>query len=305
MIVYSIVVTYNGAQWIEKCFGSLVESQVSNHVILAIDNNSTDGTPDLIRQIFPKVDVIETGSNLGFGKANNIGIKKAIENKADYIFLLNQDAWIKHDTIQHLIAIQKAHPEFGIVSPIHITKDNKVEKHFYRYIKNNHELFSVSLIQKKGEVIENQFVNAAIWLLSLKCLNEVGLFNPVFSHYGEDKNYIHRCHYHGYKIGIHTREFAIHARSQNEISKFDQPNDKLNKRIKITYLGVLLNINIRSGEIILNLISELINMLKNCIARRRFLGSLFVIYNFLIIPLQIPELLKYRKITKSKSAFLK
>ena len=89
MLRYVIVVTYNGSKWIDKCFGSLVNSTIPLQ-IFAVDNGSSDGTPDIIRSKFPSVQVIENKENLGFGQANNIGIRQAYDAGADYVFLLNR-----------------------------------------------------------------------------------------------------------------------------------------------------------------------------------------------------------------------
>jgi N-acetylglucosaminyl-diphospho-decaprenol L-rhamnosyltransferase len=130
VLIYSIVVTYNGSKWLDKCFGSLLNSTVSTKII-AIDNKSTDGTPDEIRLKFPSVEVIETGKNLGFGKANNIGLTRALNENADYVFLLNQDAWVEPDTIGKLISTQSS--EYAILSPVHLNgQGDALDSKLYR-----------------------------------------------------------------------------------------------------------------------------------------------------------------------------
>ena len=81
--IYCIVITYNGSKWIDKCFGSLVSSTIPLDII-AVDNGSSDGTLEIIHQKFPEVNTIEAHQNLGFGSANNVGIKKAYDAGADY-----------------------------------------------------------------------------------------------------------------------------------------------------------------------------------------------------------------------------
>lgn len=303
MKVYSIVVTYNGAEWVKRCFESLTNSTTLNQKIIAIDNCSSDNTVDIIRKNFSQVEVIESEQNLGFGKANNIGIKKAIEDGADYIFLLNQDAWIWPETIENLIRLQRKNPDFGVLSPIHLNTEGTLEKNFFRYIKDNYKFISISCVDKnKDQIIENIFVNAAIWLISRACLQKTGSFLPVFPHYGEDKNFIHRIHYHGFKLGVHLNSFAVHARDQKFVSKFDQNKIKLYKRIKITYLGVLLNINKNKSKVIWELFHEFNNMLKNCIVRKRVMGVLFVFYHFLILPVYYFQYKSMRQLTKKQKA---
>ena len=77
--ILTIVVTYNGMRWADRCFGSLSMSGVPTDVI-AIDNGSTDGTPEYISENFPQVKIVATGENYGFGRANNIGLRYALEH---------------------------------------------------------------------------------------------------------------------------------------------------------------------------------------------------------------------------------
>ena len=128
--IITIIVTYNGCIWIDKCIGSLKKSSIQNQIIV-IDNFSTDQTINYIKENYPDVLIIQNKNNLGFGKANNIGLNYAIEENADYIFLLNQDAWVEPDTIKYLVEFQKMNKEFGIVSPIHLNgKGSELDKNF-------------------------------------------------------------------------------------------------------------------------------------------------------------------------------
>jgi len=105
-VIYVVIVTYNGMQWIDKCLDSLIHSSIPLNIII-IDNLSTDGTVDFIKHKYPTVELVETGKNLGFGKANNIGITHAVKQNADYVFLLNQDAWVGLNTIDELVKIHQ------------------------------------------------------------------------------------------------------------------------------------------------------------------------------------------------------
>ena len=97
-LIYTIVVTYNGMRWIDRCLNSLLATTIPTH-ILVIDNSSNDGTSEYIKTNFPSVEVISSNVNLGFGSANNIGFQKALDLKADFVFLLNQDASIEPDIV--------------------------------------------------------------------------------------------------------------------------------------------------------------------------------------------------------------
>ncbi len=215
LLIYVIVVTYNGSRWIDKCFGSLLESSIPVKV-LAIDNASTDSTPVLIREKFKSVTVIETGANLGFGKANNIGLQIALENNADYAFLLNQDAWIKdNDTIFNLINIHQKNNTFFILSPIHLAgSEDALDGNFSNNLAPSvtPNFISDMTLNQPKQYYETTFVNAAAWLMSKECIETIGGFDPLFSHYGEDDDYARRINYHAYKIGIVPQTYIIHDR---------------------------------------------------------------------------------------------
>jgi GT2 family glycosyltransferase len=216
--VYSIIVTYNGMQWIERCLNSLIGSSYTNHIIV-IDNGSKDKTILFIKEYYPQVQLIETGKNLGFGQGNNIGLKIAIEEKADYVFLLNQDARVEHDTIAQLVKAQTENPQFGIISPIHLNgTGNDFDDHFYMYFTRSEikDLLSSSVFNMNDcpALINTPFVNAAAWLISNDCLKKTGGFDPVFFHYGEDDNYAHRVLFKGFKIGILTTAKIYHDKER-------------------------------------------------------------------------------------------
>lgn len=223
MKTYVIVVTYNGIHWLDKCFGSLIKANTPL-TILAIDNASTDGTPEQIKQLFPQVELIETGANLGFGKANNVGLIKAMENNADYVFLLNQDAWVEADTIESLIGVSQRQPEFGILSPIHMNgQGTALDRNFSNYIVPNFcpGLISDIITKNVNAVYETKFVNAAAWLLSGQCVKKVGGFDPIFPHYGEDDDYLNRTVYHGFKVGIVPHTKIYHDRNCESFGQND------------------------------------------------------------------------------------
>jgi len=109
-----VIVTFNGENWIEKNINSILTSDYPIS-ILVIDNKSTDNTLAILSQ-FPAVEIIKSQHNLGFGKANNIGIQYAFKNKSDAVFLLNQDTRIFKNTISSLVAVLKQNTNLGIIS---------------------------------------------------------------------------------------------------------------------------------------------------------------------------------------------
>ena len=227
MKISTIVVTYNGYDYIEKCLRSLDDSSFKTEVIV-IDNNSTDATVQVIEEYFPDVILSRQKKNIGFGKANNLGIRYALNNGSDYMFLLNQDAWIEKDTIQRLIEVAEKQEKLGIISPLHLNSEGgELDYHFSNYLSSEicPGFISDMVLSKTKSFYEIEFVNCAAWLVSKKCFEVVGGFNPLFHLYGEDLDYIRRVNYHGLKVGICTDVTICHARD-NFIQKVLKNNMK-------------------------------------------------------------------------------
>jgi GT2 family glycosyltransferase len=288
--IFTIIVTYNGMKWYRKCFDSLRNSSIPLQIIV-IDNASTDNTVAFIKESYPEIRLIESKENLGFGKANNIGFKYALENDADYVFLLNQDAWVYPDTIEQLCKQMEQNPEYGVLSPIHLNGTEKsLDNNFANYINNEKcsNLISDYIVKSKPEdrIYQIEFVNAALWLISKDCLNKIGGFCPLFAHYGEDSNYADRLRYHNIKIGIYPYAWAVHDRNQKkEMSKLQQA--------KWTYISSLVrlsNINKSFIYCFLWYVNRIVGSLLK--------GKLYNMESYFSLLFLIPQIIKHRKITK-------
>lgn len=212
-----VIVTYNGMKWIDNCLNSILNSSIPVSIIV-VDNCSSDGTIEFIKTNFHDVFLLEQNDNIGFGKANNIGISLAMKNGADYVFLLNQDAWVEINTLEKLIKAHQKEPEFGIVSPMHLNgKGDALDYNFSNFInppicKNIYSDIFLNTVHDK--IYEVQFVNAAAWLVTKKCIDTVGGFNPSFFHYAEDDNYIQRLKYHNLNVGVVPNAIVFHDRDK-------------------------------------------------------------------------------------------
>lgn len=226
--VYVVVVTYNGAPWVNKCLSSLRNSSYPVKTIV-VDNQSSDDTTTIIEKNYPEVELIKSTSNLGFGKGNNIAITKALKEDADYVFLLNQDAWIESETIKRLLTAHRDNETYGILSPLHYTGSGKsLDFAFSQYLLRKHRQDLDRIIQSRDDVVyDADFINAAAWMISRECLERVGGFGYLFAHYGEDRDYIQRLNYHHLKLGFISTTRIFHDR---EGKSFD-----LSKREKMVW----------------------------------------------------------------------
>jgi len=200
-----VIVTFNGAIWIKKNLNSLLNSNYPIDIII-VDNASTDETINIVKQ-FKAIELIQNKSNLGFGKANNIGIDWAIKKGADAIFLLNQDTWIYENTISNLAEALFENPNLGIVSPIHYSADEiTLDENFNTYFNR------FKIVEDSESLRIVSFINAAAWLVSKECFSKTGYFDPIFNHYGEDRNFCERVKYHGFNIAVVKNAAICHDR---------------------------------------------------------------------------------------------
>lgn len=115
-----VIVTYNSKKWMENCINSIENQQkfkLKNISLYIVDNGSKDGTVDYVKQRakntkLKKIELVTTGENLGFGKANNYGFEKGC---SEYVFFLNPDTELMEDTLYELEQdIENSGEEFGM-----------------------------------------------------------------------------------------------------------------------------------------------------------------------------------------------
>jgi GT2 family glycosyltransferase len=237
---------------------------------VAVDNGSTDGTVEILRQKFPEVTVLAQEKNLGFAKANNIGMEFALNRGADFVFLLNQDAWIEPNTVSCLLDTFAKDDKIGIVSPLHLNG----EKTGYDKLFAKNCLSEDFFDDEKNGCLKNFYIvpksNAAAWLIDTGVIRKIGGFDTLlFTHYGEDTNYYQRLAYHGFKLAVCSQTTICHDREdriQNGILHWGK-NEKERERInKYKRCG---NINHGFRPNIPRSIRDLTDTVKIFISRRK------------------------------------
>lgn len=120
-----VIVSYNSAGFIGDCLRSVFDQcdGVKQQVIV-VDNDSKDGTAELIRREFPRVELIEPGENLGFARGVNLGASHA---DADYILLLNPDTTLLGHAVDRVVEFARKHPEHGLYGGRTLKPDGSLE----------------------------------------------------------------------------------------------------------------------------------------------------------------------------------
>lgn len=291
--VLAVVVTYNAMRWADRCLGSLLRSSLKP-AVLVVDNGSSDGTREHVRSAFPEVRLECRPENPGFGVANNIGLRMALEEGFDFVYLMNQDAWVEEDTLELLAAAHR--PEFGVLSPVQNTAEGAPDANFQRWCGSSlrragAQPGKTSMDAVPG-IVEVPFVMAAHWLVSRGALRKVGGFSPAFRQYGEDDNYIDRLHWHGFSCGVVPAASAVHDRSGRSLPKEGRMRLKcVAPVVKLSNPGGCLPLRLLAGPLELAAMS-----VKNLSAYP--LGRIPALLR------RYPELIRLRAASKAEGAFL-
>jgi len=194
-----IIVTYNSTQEIDACLESLVgHTAPFPTTITVVDNQSPDGTAAHVRQRWPMAQVIDSGGNLGFARANNIGIRAT---SSDYVLLMNPDTVAPPGAIQALVRGLAAHPEAAIAGARLLSERGFPELSWGQPITPWNELktvifsrlylrkirFIVRKMDKLSRVArEVPWVSGACMVIRRADLEAVGLLDERYFMYNED-----------------------------------------------------------------------------------------------------------------------
>ena len=244
--VLVIVVTHNGMHWLDRCLGSVY----ADADLYVWDNDSVDGSADYVQQKYPDAKLIRSAENLGFSIPNNKGMQYALDKGYDYVYLLNQDAWLEPGALEKLVAAADAHPEYGLLSPLQMTDGYEhLDKQFAKYYSGSegdtHSQIRCHPRQRKregpvdevdgrgrseaeaiwgcvspSEPVPVKFVMAAHWLVPTAVIRRIGLFDEeLFPLWGQDDDWCHRLDFCGLKIGVVPEARAVHDRAYRKEEK--------------------------------------------------------------------------------------
>lgn len=215
--VCTVIVTHNGAPWIRRCLDSLAGGSFAPSLIV-VDNASSDDTAQIVATDYPAVQLLRNEANLGFGVANNLGIRRAMAAGAEFVLLLNQDAYVLPDSVQQLLDFMHGHPEFGVVSPLHCSPD--AEHVDARTLRGYLQTFASGYLSdacmgRASDHYPVRGMNAAAWLVRSEVFSRAGGFDPLFFMYGEDDDLLCRWQHHGVAFALLTACRIVHLRQSS------------------------------------------------------------------------------------------
>lgn len=223
-----IIVTYNSRDHIDRCLGSLVEhAPAIEHDIVVVDNASTDDTSAAIRARWTGVRVIEAGANLGFARANNLGIQ---QTSGDLILLLNPDTIVQAGSIDTLISALDARPDAAVAGPRLVDGDGRAELSFGAMMSPLAELRQKALVGGNDRGIsavsayvewlthrprEVDWVSGACLLVRRADAEAVGLMDERYFMYAEDVDFCAAVRARGRRVLFAPSAEVVHLRGQS------------------------------------------------------------------------------------------
>jgi N-acetylglucosaminyl-diphospho-decaprenol L-rhamnosyltransferase len=196
-----IIVTYNSAACLDACLGSLIgRPPATDHEIVVVDNASSDGTAEAIRTRWPSIRLIHAGANLGFARANNLGIE---QTSGDFILLLNPDTSVPAGAVDTLVGALDARSDAAIAGPRLVNLDGRAELSFGRMLSPLAALRQKILVhgsRRAGAIAtyvesitrkpqEVDWVSGACLLVRRADAEGVGLLDDRFFMYTEDVDF--------------------------------------------------------------------------------------------------------------------
>jgi hypothetical protein len=224
MEVSIIIVNWNAKDLLKNCLKSIYANHPkSEFEIIVVDNNSSDGTVEMILKEFPKVHLIQNKKNFGFAKANNIGIRNS---KGKYLALVNSDVEVESGCFDNLVNFMKQNKNIGVVGPLILNPDRSIQatcRYFPSLWRSICEAFWLNKLFRSSflsaermlyfngkTTLRTDVLSGCFWLINEEYLDKVGLLDERFFIYAEDIDWCKRFWEAGYEVVFYPEANAIH-----------------------------------------------------------------------------------------------
>lgn len=231
-----IIVNYKTLELTSNCVDSIIKSHTKNidYEIIVVDNASEDGSIQKIKSQFPEIQTIINQENLGFSKANNIGIKAS---SGDYILLLNSDTIVEADTLKITMDFIKKHKHIGALGCKIVLPNGKLDLackrsfptplngiyhslHLDTGFPDNKRFGEYNLTYiDENKTCSIDCIMGAFMLVPRKVIDEVGMLDEDFFMYGEDIDWCYRIKNAGYQIMYYPEARIFHHKKASGIGK--------------------------------------------------------------------------------------
>jgi GT2 family glycosyltransferase len=220
-----VIVSWNTQELVRECLKSLESARTRLSVeIILVDNASADDTVKLVREQFPWVKVVQNATNVGFAKANNIGIGIS---SGEYIALINSDVVVPDGCLEKMVDYLNQHTDIGMLGPKMILRDGSVGQSCYRsptvwrwfcnavglnFVFEEDLAIDDSATKdfNHDKIREVDVLTGWFWMVRRKATDRIGVLDDQFFMYGEDLDWPKRFHDGGWRVVFYPEAYAIH-----------------------------------------------------------------------------------------------
>jgi N-acetylglucosaminyl-diphospho-decaprenol L-rhamnosyltransferase len=222
-----IIVNWNTSPYLERCLQTVYASEGDfTYSVVVVDNASGDGSAAMVREKFPRTQVIALTENVGYPRGNNVGLRalgSRVKNDVDadaprYALLLNPDTEVPPDALYNMIQYMDARPEVGVAGPKLVLEDGSLDKacrrgfptpavSFYHYsglaklFPENPRLGRYNMtFADPDTAIEVDSVVGAYMQVRKEAILQAGLLDEIFFMYGEDLDWAYRIKEAGWQV---------------------------------------------------------------------------------------------------------
>lgn len=213
-----IILNYKVKDLVIGCIKTVQRSTLKNLEIIVVDNNSQDDLQEEIKKI-PNIQFIQNSENLGYTGGNNIGIKKALADGADYVFVLNPDIEVDNKAIENLVSVV-GQEQAGIVGPKVLFADRKTIWYAGGIFDRANVLGKHRGIDEKDrgqydKAQETEYVTGGAIMIAKEVFDKIGLFDEKYFLYYEDSDFCFRAKEAGFKIMYVPQAVIYHANASS------------------------------------------------------------------------------------------
>jgi len=193
-----------------RCLESLRNLRYPAYRVMVVDNGSGDDSVVRIAEQFPEVDLVETGANLGFSGGCNVGIRRALEQGADYIWLLNSDTRVDPNALTAMVELAETSPRLGAVGSV--ICDQETTDQVLAWGGGWVDLRRGCPRHAQAPVadMELDYLTGASMLLRTLALRDVGLLDERFFLYWEETDLCFRLRAQGWKLDVAPDSLVWH-----------------------------------------------------------------------------------------------
>ncbi|MEI8247762.1 MAG: glycosyltransferase family 2 protein [Lentisphaerota bacterium] len=213
------IVILNWNQWAitAQCLNSLSMLDYPDFEVILVDNASDSPPPAEITSIIPDTVLIRNSANFGFGKGNNPGIRRAMGNGSEFVWLLNNDTEVMADTLSLLVSKISESPGIGAAGTEILSFDNETVLAWGGGKVNMRRFYTCNLhAASPGEMPD--YLTAASMLLRSEALKQTGLFDERFFMYWEDIDLCFRLKQHGWTLAVAGEAKILHMEGSSSES---------------------------------------------------------------------------------------